>query len=474
VRTAISKHTRDFVAIILLCLAGLAVGTVILSHQRLYLPKWVPGLGTDFVDYKAAFSTSQSVTPGQGQTVQIAGVDIGEISSVDLVDGRAIVTMKIRHRYAPLYRDASALLRPKTGLNDMVVELTPGHRSAGAAPPGWTIPVDRTEPNVNFDEILSSLDADTRSYLQLLIGGAGQALGGQSRNVSNALKRFEPTGRSLAQLNGALAQRQANIKRTIHNFGLLSQALGNKDRQLSQLVASSNSVFRAFAHQDARLRESLSLLPGALDATNKGLGKADKLAKVLGPTLGKLRPAARSLGPSLKQTRPFLEQTMPVIRDQLRPFARDALPVVKILRPAARDLAEVTPNLTTSVQVLNYLVNELAYNPPGPQEGYLYWVSWANHLGANIFNTQDANGPIRRGLVLASCSSLQTLANIGKANQLLGTLATLLNSPTTEQVCGQKSSQAGGTTPVTGATSPLPTLPSVPGVTRSATPKAGR
>jgi phospholipid/cholesterol/gamma-HCH transport system substrate-binding protein len=356
----------------------------------------------------------------------------------------------------------------------MVVELTPGHRSAGAAPAGWTIPVDRTEPNVNFDEILSSLDADTRSYLQLLIGGGGQALGGQSRNVSNALKRLEPTGRSLARLNGALAQRQANIKRTIHNFGLLSQALGNKDRQLSQLVASSNSVFRAFAHQDARLRESLSLLPGALDATNKGLGKADKLAKVLGPTLGKLRPAARALGPSLKQTRPFLQQTMPVIRDQLRPFARDALPVVKILRPAARDLAEVTPNLTTSVQVLNYLVNELAYNPPGPQEGYLYWVSWANHLGANIFNTQDANGPIRRGLVLASCSSLQTLANIGKANQLLGTLATLLNSPTTEQVCGQKSSQAGGTTPVTGATSPLPTLPSVPGVTRSASPKAGR
>ena len=451
-RTAISKHSRDFIAIILLCVAALVVGGIILGHQRLYLPRWVPIFGTDFVDYKAQFTTSQSVTPGQGQTVQIAGVDIGEISNVDLKDGRAVVTMKIRRKYTPIYRNATALLRPKTGLNDMVIELTPGSRSAGTAPAGWTIPVDQTLPNVNADEILAALDGDTRSYLQLLIGGAGEGLGGQSRNLSNTFKRFEPTARSLAKLNGALAGRQANIRRTIHNFRLLSEAVGDKDRQLSQLVGSSNAVFHAFASQDARLRESLALLPGALSETNTALGKADKLGRVLGPTLGKLRPGARALGPALKATRPFLAETTPVIQNQLRPFSRDVLPVVKILRPTARDLAQITPDLTTSLKVVNYLLNELAYNPPGKEEGYLFWTSWANHAGAAVFSNQDAHGPIRRGLVLASCSSLQTLANIGKANPLLGTLAQLLNPPTTEQVCGQKSTQAGGTTPVGGAT----------------------
>src|SRR5512132_3842628 len=190
--TAIRKHWREAAFVIGLVLVALLVGSYILSNQRFYLPKWVPVVGSDFVDYKAQFSTAQSVTPGQGQTVQVAGVDVGDITSVDLEDGRAVVTMKIRRKYTPIYRNATALLRPKTGLNDMVIELTPGHRTAGAAPTGYTIPIDQTLPNVNVDEILSSLDADTRDYLQLLVGAAGEGVGGQGRRLSATLKRFEP------------------------------------------------------------------------------------------------------------------------------------------------------------------------------------------------------------------------------------------------------------------------------------------
>jgi phospholipid/cholesterol/gamma-HCH transport system substrate-binding protein len=424
---------------------GLAVATVILSHQRFYLPKWVPILGTDFVDYKATFSTAQSVTPGQGQTVQIAGVDVGDITKVDLVDGQAVVTMKIRRKYTPIHKDATALLRPKTGLNDMIVQLDPGTRGGGDAPEGWSIPIAQTQPNVNADEVLAALDGDTRNYLQMLVGGAGEALKDNGRQLSATLKRFEPTGSLTARLNGALATRQANIRRSIHNFRLLAQALGDKDTQLAQLVDSSNRVFRSFARQDQNLRAALQELPGTLDATNTALTKAGGMAKELGPTLEALRPGARALGPSLAATRPFLRESTPIVRDQLRPFARDARPVVKVLRPTARDLSKITPDLVSSFKVVNYLLNELAYNPPGSEEGYLFWASWANHVGATLFSMQDAHGPIRRGLVLASCSTLQTLRVIGTANPLLGTLADLLNAPTVEQACGQKSSQAGAT-----------------------------
>jgi phospholipid/cholesterol/gamma-HCH transport system substrate-binding protein len=441
-RTAIRKHARDFAFVIGLVLAALLVGGYILSNQRFYLPKWVPALGSDFVDYKAQFSTAQSVTPGQGQTVQVAGVDVGDITRVDLKDGRAVVTMKIRRKYTPIYRNATALLRPKTGLNDMVIELDPGTRSAGTAPHGWTVPIDQTLPNVNFDEILSSLDGDTRSYLQLLVGAAGEGLDGQGKALSADLKRFEPTGRYLARVNGALAVRERNIRRSIHNFSLLSQALGNKDDDLAALVDSSNRVFKAFANQDANLRATLQELPGALGATNTTLAKVDKLGKALGPTLGALRPGARALGPSLAQTRPFLRQSTPIVQNQLRPFARAALPVVKVLRPAARDLALVTPRLTSSVKVLNYLLNELAYNPPGNEEGYLFWTSWANHNGASLLSTQDAQGPIRHGLVLASCSTITVLEQLTSVAPQLGTLGTLLNEPPTSSVC-PTSSQAG-------------------------------
>jgi phospholipid/cholesterol/gamma-HCH transport system substrate-binding protein len=459
--TAIRKHARDFAFVIGLLLVALVVGGYILSNQRFYLPKWVPVVGADFVDYKAQFSTAQSVTPGQGQTVQVAGVDVGDITNVDLVDGRAVVTMKIRRKYTPIYKNATALLRPKTGLNDMVIELDPGSSTAGEAPTGWTVPVNQTLPNVNFDEILSSLDADTRSYLQLLLGAAGEGLDGQGKALSATLKRFEPTGRSLARLNGAVALRERNIRRSIHNFRLLSQALGDKDDDLAALVDSSNRVFASFAKQDANLRAALQELPGALDATNTALAKADKLGQVLGPTLGALRPAARALGPSLVQTRPFLEQTTPIIQKQLRPFARAALPVVKVLRPAASDLAVVTPKLTTSVQVLNYLLNELAYNPPGKEEGYLFWASWASHAGATVFSTQDAHGPIRHGLVLASCSTLQVLHQLSGPVPQLGTLGALLNPPDQNVVC-PTTSQAGSTPTQPGATPTVPGVPTLP------------
>lgn len=442
-KSAIRKYWRDSAAILGIFLVALVVGGIILSHQRFYLPHWVPVVGSNFVDYKAEFSTGKSLTPGQGQTVDIAGVPVGEIGNVELHNGRALVTMKIRSKYAHLYKDATALLRPKTGLEDMIIALSPGTRKSGVAPHGWTIPVNDTQPDVKLDEILAELDTDTRDYLKLLVNGAGEGLRNNGKNLSADFRRFDPTARDLAKISGLLAKRRVNIANSIHNFRLVISALGSRDTQLRELVGSSNVVFRTLAGEDARLRDALQQLPPTLRTTNTALSKATGLADELGPTLQGLRPAARALGPSLRQTRPFLRITTPVIRDQLRPFARDARPTVRALRPAARDLAAATPDLYKSFKVLNYLFNELTYNPPGPEEGYLFWTAWANHAGNSIFQTQDAHGPVRHGLFLIGCSTAQTLDQIGAANPVLGTLSDLLNRPRTSDIC-PKTSQAPG------------------------------
>ena len=435
-RTAIRKHRWDFLSVVGIFVVALVVGGYILSHQRFYLPKWVPAVGTDFVNYQAEFTTAQSVTPGQGQSVDIAGVDVGELSKVELKDGRAVITMKIRRKYAHVYRDATALLRPKTGLNDMIVELTPGTKQAGELDHAKdVIPVTQTLPNVNTDEFLAALDSDTRSYLQLLVAGGGQALGGNGKELSAALRRFDPTNRDILAITKQLAVRRDNISRSIHNFKELVAAVGNKDQQLGDLVDASNAVFASFAHQDAKLRETLSLLPGTLKATDTAVQSVDRLGTVLGPALGKLRPGARALGPSLKQTVPFLKTTTPVIQKQLRPFARDALPVVKVLRPAARDLADLTPDFSSALKTANYVLNTLAYNPRGSDEGYLFWLSWLNHIAPTMFSTQDAHGPIRRGALFFSCSGLGLLESLQAVNPQLGTIIGLTNAPAKDEVC---------------------------------------
>ncbi|HWT24807.1 MAG TPA: MlaD family protein [Solirubrobacteraceae bacterium] len=437
-RTAIRKHLPDFLAILGLLVIAAAVATVILGKQRFALPAWVPLIGEDVFLIEAEMSTAQAVTPGQGQTVNVAGVEVGEIASVELRDGKAIIGMKLQPRYATVYKDASILLRPRTGLKDMVAELTPGTKAAGRLEEGSVIPVSQTLPDVNLDEILSALDADTRDYLLLLLNDGAEGLGSEAkgRQLAQAIRRLEPTAKYAREINEGLAERRRNLARVVHNFSLLTDELGRRDTQLANFVQSSNAVFDTLASQDAALRQILRKLPGTLQTTRETLGKVDTFALELGPTLQALRPGARGLGPALRRTRPFLERTTPVLRDEIRPFVREALPTVRALRPATRDLSAAAPDLTRSLRVVNALLDTLAYNPPGRRdEGYLFWLSWLNHLTNTMLSNADAHGPVRRGVVIVSCQTLQILENVVLGNPQLGVLTQLLDAPRREEVC---------------------------------------
>ena len=436
-RRAIGKHLRDFVAILFLVLIAAGVAGYVLSNQRFYPPAWVPVIGQDFYELEAELSTAQAVVPGQGQTVNIAGVKVGDIGSVRLEDGRAVVEMKIQPKYAPVYRDATILLRPKTGLKDMFLELDPGTKEAGAFEEGGRITVANTLPDVNPDEILAQLDSDTRDYLRVLLSAGAEGLGGDApAELRETFKRFEPTSRDARAITALLIERRRNISRVTHNFQELATQLGSKDAQLAALVDSANANFEAIANQDQRLREALRLLPGALEQTETTLTSLGELSGQLGPALEKLRPGARALGPSLRQSRPFLRATTPVIENELRPFSRDVRPTVRDLRRAGEDLAVVTPRFTNSFKVLNAIVDTLAYNPPGAEEGYLFWASWLNHSGASLFSTQDAHGPVRRGLVMVGCPQLSLLNTAVRPNNpQIDALTELVNFPDEREIC---------------------------------------
>ncbi|HYV17269.1 MAG TPA: MlaD family protein [Conexibacter sp.] len=447
-RSAIRKHLRDFIAIVALVLVAAFVGLYVLAHQRTVLPGWVPIFGKDVYVLKGEFSTAQAITPGQGQTVDIAGVQVGEITNVDLVEGRAIVTMQLQPKYkGRIYRNATMLLRPKTGLKDMIVELNPGTPKAGEpVGDGYTVPVSNTLPDVNLDELLGVLDADTRTSLQLLLNGADEGLRGNGRNLAQVWRRFEPTARYGAEITAELQHRRRALARSIHNLGRFVNALAAQDGQLGTFVDSSNDVFKHFANQDANLQQTLQLLPGALRQTNDALAKARAFADQAGPALHDLLPGARALGPSLVETRPFLRETTPIIEHHIRPFTRIATPVVKTLRPAAADLAAATPNLTKTFGVLNAFLNALAYNPPGKAEGYLFYLAWLNHISNSIFSAQDANGPFRRGTVVVDClnlSGVESIKNASGSSAALSLLSQLTNIPADTPLCHAKAAKGG-------------------------------
>ena len=87
--------------------------------------------------------------------------------------------MDIEPKYMELiHPNASFLLRPKTGLNDMIVEVEPGTGKEHVKS-GHRFTQAQTEPNTNLDAFLSALDGDTRQYIQLLVAGGAQGIGGR-------------------------------------------------------------------------------------------------------------------------------------------------------------------------------------------------------------------------------------------------------------------------------------------------------
>jgi phospholipid/cholesterol/gamma-HCH transport system substrate-binding protein len=420
------------VAILALVAGALAVAAYVLYHQPSFT------FGQRYYTVRAEFASSAAVTPGQGQAVTIAGVQVGLVGGVQLENGRAVVTMDIFKKYAPIYRDATVLLRPRTPLKDMYLALDPGTRQAGEVPNDGMLGAGSTTPDVDLDQILAALDADTRSYLLLLLSGGAGAFHDPASTVPalrGTFKRFEPLNRDTRTFATLLAARSSDLGLAIHNLQRVATALGGVDGQLASLIQSSNTNFAAISSQSANLEAGLALLPGTLAQTNQTLGKVQTFATQLGPTLTALLPFARALGPALSASRPLFHDTTPVIRDQLRPFSTAVQPLAIALRPAATELSKAVPPLTQSIGVINTLFNTLAYQPSGSEQGYLFWGSWLAHIAASLTNLQDAHGPTVRGIFVATCPALTLLeTTIQAGSPSIAPLLDLLNAPDHTQI----------------------------------------
>jgi phospholipid/cholesterol/gamma-HCH transport system substrate-binding protein len=439
VRRAIREHRRDFVAIVALFAVAAGVAFYILDHQRLRFPI----LEDKPFRLKAEFETAQAVTPGQGQTVRVSGVRIGDIGKVELRrTGRAVITMDIDRKYADLvHTDASALLRPKTGLKDMFIELHPGSHDAPVAKEGWTMPLRSTLPDVNPDEFLAGLDRDTRDYLKLLLNGAGKGLDRRGGDLQDALARFEPTFRDIEAVSSEVAKRRVELRRLISSLNRLNAEVKTKDDDLSELIVTSSKVFRAFASESSNVSATVGELPSTLRQATRTLDKVDRLARVLRPASEKLIPVAGAIERANRSTTPYAREAAPLLRKEIRPFVRDARPLMRSLRPTARGLVQAEPYLTRSFVVLNHLFNLLAFNPEGREdpakptreEGYLFHLAWLQHQTANIFSSGDAHGPGRPITTGGTCATLRALVEAQPGAALLFGFGGVLTDP---NVCG--------------------------------------
>jgi phospholipid/cholesterol/gamma-HCH transport system substrate-binding protein len=400
----------------LVAIVGTGAGFYILLQERL------PSPFTGFYTLAGTFPTVNAVVPGLGEPVDVAGVHVGEIASVQLQGGRGTMQMDIDPRVLPrVYADAAAALVPNTPLKDMEVNIIPGHRSAGELAPGAPIPVSQTTTPIDSDDLLDALDGDTRTWLTSLTTDTYTGLHNRGPQLSRLLRALGPTTADLHAIGSQLAVRREEISHLIHNLAALTRAASTQNRNLRTVTVAGEQTLHALASQNVALREAVQRLPATLSSTRRTLVDTAAFADQLGPTATALRPSIERL-PSVLHELPTLFKGAALLpAAQAIPFINAALPLARMIPPLARNLEAATPGLVDSFKVLEYVVNEFAYDPGGGNPGFLYWFSWFAHDSNSFLSTEDANGSVWRGMGLVPCTLLNTspLAPILKA--LIGT-----------------------------------------------------
>lgn len=400
----LKRYGRYFVVLLVLWAIGLAAGGYIVINQRF------PNPFASFVNVNGRFQTAAGVVPGLGEPVNIAGVNVGEITGTSLSGGQAIIHMQLKPSQLPaphrIYRNATAVLFPNTPLKDMEVDIDPGTPNAGVMPQGGTIPVGQTTVPTDSDEVLASLDTDTRTWFGSLITDLNEGTTGRGQDIKHLLQNLGPTSAQMRQIGDLLAARRHELAQIVHNLGTLSQAVSAKDAQLRTVVRAGDQTVSALSSQDVALTQAVSRLPGTLQTTRTTLADSTKFANALGPTANALVPVARRLPSTLKDSQTLFEGAALLPLNKIPAFVNATIPLAKQLSPIESNLNVELPPLISSFKVLGAVTNEIAYVPGHGNPGFLYWLGWFAHNANSFLSTRDANGGAWRGLSLISCSDL--------------------------------------------------------------------
>ena len=94
----------------------------------------------------------------QEADVRISGVPVGKVKTITPKNGETEATIQLDPKFAPIPKDAKAILRQKTLLGETYVELTPGHPDSPKVPEGGMLAVTQVAPSVQLDEIFRTFD----------------------------------------------------------------------------------------------------------------------------------------------------------------------------------------------------------------------------------------------------------------------------------------------------------------------------
>jgi ABC-type transporter Mla subunit MlaD len=424
--------------------------TIVLLAIVLYFgfTKHIPG--THGFRLKAQFATAVNIAPKS--PVRIAGVPVGQVSSIERDGNTGVVTMEISKAGLPIHRDATAKIRARILLEgNWFVDLQPGTPSSPTVRSGYTIPVTQTADPVQLDQILDALNTDTRANLQTFLIEYGSALTRKPTPAQDAEQNPSVRGLNAAQ---ALNKTYRESPQALEGGAIVNQALGGveqhdlshliagaealtaklnvDEQQLGEWVGNFNTFAASLANQSASLAAAVAELPGTLQNANRAFANFNAAA----PTI---RRFSTELVPGVEQTPATIRAALPWIEQVQASSAPNELGgVAKGLREAAPSIAQLVvpqPAFYKQTDLFSKCLSSVFF-PAGHtklQDGSstsgveAYREFWYATVGlAGLSQGFDGNGPFNRFMIdtgsdtlLSAPASIVGGSSGGKRLQLL-------------------------------------------------------
>jgi ABC-type transporter Mla subunit MlaD len=289
---------------------GLIVAILFVVGFYLAFTKHIPFTGHGY-ELHATFENATTLKPDS--PVRIAGVNVGQVTSVEAKGNAAQATFTIDDQGLPIHKDATITIRPRLFLEgNFFLDLQPGSPSAPDLSSGATIPVTQTQTAVQIDQVLTSLQKNTRNSLQKALAGYGATLNQKPTAAEDATQDPEVQGLTAAEA----------INKTFRYGGeagkgtaIVNQALlGQHPHDLSNLIRGQRDLFTKLASTDGSLGDLISnfnTTAGALASESANLSES---VRQLAPTLEEARPSLLHLNNALPPFRALARASLPGIR----------------------------------------------------------------------------------------------------------------------------------------------------------------
>lgn len=248
---------------------------IVLVSLVSYFSDDLPILG-DGTTYQAYFAESAGLVPDN--EVQVAGVKVGQVTSVRLAGKKVLVKFKVSGTHVG--DGTTASIEIKTLLGDKYLALGP--KGKAAQDPDTPIPVERTTTPFQLQDAFQQL---TDTVGNINTGQLAQSFDAVSDALKDTPQPLKDTLNGLSALSKTVSSRDQELQTLLSNTSQVSKTLADRDSQLQQVINDGNLLLTELQQR----RDAISaLLKGTQDLSAQLTGLVNDNRAQLRPTLQRL------------------------------------------------------------------------------------------------------------------------------------------------------------------------------------------